>query len=262
VAIQPNGSRTPFFCVHGLGGTVYRYRDLVRHLGPDQPFYALQSRALDGAQWPHSQIEEMACDYILQIKSVQPRGPYLLGGWSFGGLVAFEMARQFEAQGEPVALVVALDTVLNDDSTRAPTKLSVKQVVKFARAEGVRAESDRWQRIPEEERLATIVTRLTKAQQTPRRQSLGRADSRIHLYERLRWFHKLALNRYLPQPGTSPVCLCLCSHHSAEKVTLLQRNWSRLTPRLDVEIVPGSHNSMIAEPDVQVLAEKLKARFK
>ena len=110
VPIQPLGSKRPLFFVHGAGGTVIIYRDLVRHLGTDQPVYGLQAQGLDGKQSCLTSVEDMASHYLEAIRTIQPEGPYLLGGLSFGGTVAFEMARQLQAKGEEVALLALLDT--------------------------------------------------------------------------------------------------------------------------------------------------------
>jgi thioesterase domain-containing protein/acyl carrier protein len=111
VAIQVAGSRPPFFCMHGAGGTVLMYRDLSRHLGDDQPFYGLQSQGLDGSCPPLTKVEEMAALYVKEIRRVQPHGPYFLGGYCMGGTVAFEVAQQLYAEGEPVALLALFDTM-------------------------------------------------------------------------------------------------------------------------------------------------------
>jgi len=111
VPIQPNGSRIPFFCVHGGGGNVLIYRDLSRHLGSDQPFYGLQSQGLDGKRDLLPRIEAMASLYVDEIKKVQPRGPYYLGGYCLGGTIALEMAQQLRASGQEVAMVALFDTV-------------------------------------------------------------------------------------------------------------------------------------------------------
>jgi thioesterase domain-containing protein/acyl carrier protein len=111
VAIQVAGTRPPFFCMHGAGGTVLMYRDLSRHLGDDQPFYGVQSRGLDGSSPPLTQIEDMAALYAREIRRVQPQGPYFLGGYCMGGTVAFEVAQQLQAEGEPVALLALFDTM-------------------------------------------------------------------------------------------------------------------------------------------------------
>lgn len=110
VPISTEGSRPPLFLVHGAEGNVLLYRDLARHLGADQPVYGLQSQGLDGSGVFATNIEEMASCYVREIKSVQSEGPYYLGGYCLGGIVALEMAHQLRAQGEQVALVGMIET--------------------------------------------------------------------------------------------------------------------------------------------------------
>ncbi len=110
VPIQPNGSNPAFFCVHPIFGVVFPYYELAHQLGNNQPFYGLQPIGIDG-ETPLNRIEDMATHYIEALRSVQPKGPYFLGGWSFGGWVAFEMAQQLQNSGEEVALLAVLDTV-------------------------------------------------------------------------------------------------------------------------------------------------------
>lgn len=110
VAVQPNGSKPPLFLMHGGGGNVLVYRDIALFLGPDQPIYGLQARGLDGKVVPYTRIEDKASHFIAQIKTVQPHGPYFLGGLSTGGTIAWEMAQQLWAQGEDVALLALFDT--------------------------------------------------------------------------------------------------------------------------------------------------------
>jgi thioesterase domain-containing protein/acyl carrier protein len=111
VPIQLQGSRPPFFCIHGAGGNVLIYRDLSRDLGSDQPFYGLQSRGLDGGCAPLTRIEDMAALYVREIRRVQQHGPYFLGGYCLGGTIAFEVARQLQAKGEQIALLALFDTM-------------------------------------------------------------------------------------------------------------------------------------------------------
>ena len=111
VAIQPAGSRPPFFCFHGDGGNVLIYRKLAQHLGSEQPFYGLQSQGLDGDAPILETIGEMSARYVREIRGVQPRGPYLLGGYCMGGTVAYEAAQQLRAAGEEVALLALFDTM-------------------------------------------------------------------------------------------------------------------------------------------------------
>ena len=109
VAIQPGGTRPPLFFVHPAAGIVFPYFALARELGPDQPFYGLQARGLDGREPPDRTIEAMAKHYVEAIRAVQPRGPYFLGGFSFGCLVAFEMAQQLRRAGQTLGLVALVD---------------------------------------------------------------------------------------------------------------------------------------------------------
>jgi acyl transferase domain-containing protein/thioesterase domain-containing protein/acyl carrier protein len=109
VAIQPGGTRPPLFFVHPAAGIVFPYFALARELGPDQPFYGLQARGLDGREPPDRTIEEMARYYVEALRAVQPRGPYFIGGFSFGCLVAFEMAQQLHRAGQTLGLVALVD---------------------------------------------------------------------------------------------------------------------------------------------------------
>lgn len=110
VPIKPQGSKPPFFCVHGAGGNPLVFLELAQRLDPEQPFYALQLPGLDGLSAPYRSLEEMATAYLNEIQQVQPHGPYLLGGFSFGGVVAFEIAQQLQAKGQSVAQLVLFDT--------------------------------------------------------------------------------------------------------------------------------------------------------
>jgi amino acid adenylation domain-containing protein len=110
VAIQPGGSRPPLYCIHAQGSEALEYRVFARYLGPDQPLYGLSPQGLDGRLPPHDRVEEMAAHYIREVREAQPEGPYYLGGWSFGGVIAFEMARQLQAAGQAVALLALFDT--------------------------------------------------------------------------------------------------------------------------------------------------------
>ncbi|PYV69596.1 MAG: amino acid adenylation protein [Acidobacteria bacterium] len=115
VAIQPQGSKTPLFCVHGGAGTVLLFHSLARQLVPDRPVYGLQSQGLYGRDFPHTDVEKMAAHYVEEMRTVQPHGPYLLSGWCFGGLVAFEMAQQLHRMGEWVDLLAMLNAPSTPD---------------------------------------------------------------------------------------------------------------------------------------------------
>jgi aspartate racemase len=110
VPIRPSGSRTPFFVVPSHAGDSLDFGQLSRYLDPDQPLYGFQARGLDGKELPHDRIEEMAAAYLEEVRMIQPSSPYFLGGYCFGGKVAFEMARQLQAKGEDIAFLVLFDS--------------------------------------------------------------------------------------------------------------------------------------------------------
>ncbi|MCP4419681.1 MAG: amino acid adenylation domain-containing protein, partial [Chloroflexi bacterium] len=110
VPIQPLGSKTPFFCVHGGAGHVFHYHDLAQLLGTERPFYGLQPIVNETThQSIYTRVEEMASRYIEEIKMVQPEGPYLLGGFCFGGIVVYEIAQQLTKAGDEVGLLALID---------------------------------------------------------------------------------------------------------------------------------------------------------
>ncbi|HEX2271544.1 MAG TPA: amino acid adenylation domain-containing protein, partial [Pyrinomonadaceae bacterium] len=110
VPIKPSGSKLPFYCVHAGGGNVVGFYDLAQQFDADQPFYGLQAAGLVDGQEPLQRMEDIAALYVDAIRKLQPEGPYLLGGYSSGGIIAFEMAQQLRRQGHEVGLLAMLDS--------------------------------------------------------------------------------------------------------------------------------------------------------
>jgi hypothetical protein len=106
VTIHPEGSKAPIFAVPGVGGNVLVFQRFSKLMGPDQPFYGLQARGLDGRETPFQSVEETAAHYVRQIRSARPRGPYVICGACTGGVTAFEMAQQMRAAGDDVTLII------------------------------------------------------------------------------------------------------------------------------------------------------------
>jgi len=122
VALRPEGPLRPFFCVHAIDGHVLSYAALAARMEPGRPFYGLQAAGVDGGE-PLTSVEEMAASYVAALRTVQPEGPYALGGWSMGGVVAYEAARQLRAAGQDVDALVLIDvphTVLMSDPADVP----------------------------------------------------------------------------------------------------------------------------------------------
>jgi len=111
VSIRSKGTKTPLFLIHGAGLNILLYQSLTHHLNADRPIYAFQAKGLDGSQEFSNNIEEMADDYIHEIKKIQPHGPYLLLGFSLGGFIAYDMAKKLAAQGNKVGFAGVIDSV-------------------------------------------------------------------------------------------------------------------------------------------------------
>jgi acyl transferase domain-containing protein/thioesterase domain-containing protein/acyl carrier protein len=110
IRVQPKGDCAPFFCAAPAGGIAYTYFNLPQYIGDDTPFYALQDPSLNPTQDPYETMAELASEHVAAIRAIQPEGPYYVGGWSFGGAVAFEIAQQLTKAGHTVALLAIMDT--------------------------------------------------------------------------------------------------------------------------------------------------------
>lgn len=119
VPIKPKGSKMPLYIVHGAGMNVLLFNTLARNMDADQPVYGLQAKGMNGVDEPLARIEDMAAHYIAAIRAQNPDGPYALAGFSFGGLIAFEMTKQLLAQGQEVRMLAMFDTYAYESNHRA-----------------------------------------------------------------------------------------------------------------------------------------------
>ncbi len=259
VPLQPTGTRQPFFCVHPVGGTVLCYAELARLLGADQPFYAFQARGLEGEDAPLTDIPTMAAAYIHALQELQPTGPYLLGGWSMGGIVAFEMARQLEAQGETVALLALFDSQLAD--LKVPPDEDTL-LLTFAQDMGLEVDQatlDRLAPLPAHERLDQLIRLAQLAQVQP-----PDVDSE-QLARLLRVFmaHVRAMGAYRPGRFAGQITLFTAQESLAAGEQHPACDWETSSGAAVVaHVAPGNHFSLLREPDVQVLAAHLRACLK
>jgi amino acid adenylation domain-containing protein len=157
VPIQTHGSKPPIFCIHGGAGTILHLMPLARRLGPDQPFYALQSSGLYGGSAPIPTVEAMATHYLAEMKQVHPGGPWRLAGYCFGTIVAFELAQRLRAAGEEVELVAMFN---------GPSPAWIKQWGWYGNQPSIRAKRPRPVRV-------TRAQRIRRALREPRRLITG-----------------------------------------------------------------------------------------
>jgi amino acid adenylation domain-containing protein len=247
VAIQSGGANHPFFCVHGVGGNVLRFYALAQHLGSDQPFYALQAQGLNGNNPCHTRAEDMAAHYVKEMRSVQPEGPYFLGGYSFGGMVALEMAQQLIAEGEEASLVVLFDTLCpaareNPFSQRLTSLLSpLLNILRVSGSER-RAYLSRVATAP----LRAIQWGLHVAKLPRKVRKVRNACLRAARY-------------YVPRAYSGRVILFRSSRSSLGELSDPYAGWSEyLDDGLEVCEVKSNHDNLLLEPQVQLVAEQLR----
>jgi thioesterase domain-containing protein len=267
VEIQPRGTKPPLFLVHGVGGGMFwGYSNLARQLGEDQPVYAFKSRGMDGLK-ELACIEDIAARYVADLRKFQPHGPYRLGGYCFGGNVAYEMARQLRALNEQVALLLLINCWPNNSSY---TQLSWtpaffgKAVCNFCVRLGhqIRTGAKRprdyfkW-------RAAWAVKRLRSlfAENVSGRLSV---DDIVDLSERPEQERKLwrthvqAWLQYQPQPYDGRIILFRTRGHPLICSFDNKMGWSSFAAGgVEVRICPGDHESILEEENVPHTAREL-----
>jgi len=272
--LQPLGDRPPFYCVHGVTGDILWFTELAGLLAPHaQPFYGLQARGLDGAQPPFDTLEAMAAYYLDAVLAHQPQGPYYLGGASFGGMVAYEMAQQLHARGLPVARLVMFDFAPGFDQPQPlwqprlalrflqnlphwfndMTTLSPAQVTARARRKmrlGYQAAARRLTGSTGNNTPPAAADILDYAAQLP--------DERKQLIDT----HLRAIRRYQPQPYPGRITFFRAQSRPLLRPDHPENGWRDLAlAGLDITIIPGSHEGIFRPPHVSRLAAALAAQL-
>jgi thioesterase domain-containing protein/acyl carrier protein len=269
VPLQPEGARTPLFCMHAAGGNVLFYRDLAAELGPDQPVYGVQARGVaDRSETAHDCVEEMAREYLVEIREAQPHGPYRLCGSSFGGLVAFEAARQLKAAGEEVAIVALFDTY-------APGYLDAHQELRsggcvsriLGRMRNMRKQIDSIATLGG--KAAFVAGRLSKAKTQAKRKFLWKKNAFAVQYrkatgkelpldlQRNQSAIRRALKSYRPHFYDGQIALFRASEQPVLDSPDPLLGWGEYAARVEDFEVVGSHGALSVYPFASDLAVKL-----
>jgi len=252
--IQPHGSKPPIFLFQGIG----IYRALASHLGSEQPVYGLSIEMMNPTEVPLNPIE-LATHYIKEMRIVQPQGPFFLGGLCFGGMVALEVAQQLHAEGQKVALLALLDTPGLGAYTPKPIHKQVfghlSNLLEFGPAYGLKKLNNL------SKKLQWIYYKFFQAN--------GLRGFDNTRYKTVQEAYGEAQTKYVPQAYSGRVTLFVTSVQTTVSDSLydpklvdidIKFGWGELAVGgLDIYEVPGGHLSMLQEPHVQVLAEKLKA---
>jgi thioesterase domain-containing protein/acyl carrier protein len=265
VAIQAQGDKPPLFCVHGGGGEVMRFLPLARQLGSDQPLYGLRFAEFDGDLSSMS-VEFLAEKYIHEVRHLQPEGPYYLAGASFGGLVAFEMARQLREQGAEVALLVLFDT----GNPAFYRSLPFLESLRYRGALIGAKIKDRWMQLAEAkplerprmlfQMLSSVKTRVEYFLwgMTCRYFNWRQRPIPTRLRDNVKFFTAVEL-RYRPKPYPGRITLFKAAEHEAVFGPDPEMGWGRVA-RGGVEVyeVPGDHMTILDEPRLAKLVERLQ----
>jgi amino acid adenylation domain-containing protein len=259
VAIQDGGSLRPFFCVHPVGGHVLRYKELAQHLGPDQPFYGFQARGLDDDQAPHDDVRSMAADYLSQMLSIQPKGPYSIGGWSFGGIVAFEMAQQLRERGDEVALLALLDPTNpktlpdSEDEGALPVLLHFAQDLGIPRKR-LREFLERRPNMALSDQLSEVLSQARAWNLLPTEVELPRLVRHFEIFKT----NLSAARRYVAHPYPGHLNIFRARERLPNDFSDQFLGWGELAGEgLELHAVAGNHSTMVSEPHVKVLAAEL-----
>jgi thioesterase domain-containing protein len=259
VPMQPKGSAAPLFIIHGAGGNIIRFYQLATLVGTDHPIYGIQAQSLLSGQSGLLRLEDQAAYYLEEIKKVQPKGPYFLLGYSFGGTTAFEIAHQLRVQGERVEMLGMLDSRQRDymalmqkkDSVRTRfdrritrflgnfMPLSFKQKVDYLR--------DKF-----------FTRSLRRFYMVALALNFRSVPSFLKSTEEISW---VAAINYHPKPWPGPVTLFRASAQPDPRLPW-DLGWTPLAEGgVEVYELPGDHDLVFREENIRVLAEQLRARL-
>jgi thioesterase domain-containing protein len=248
--------------VHAHGGNVLNFKDLARHLGADRPFYGLQAQGLDAGQPRHSRIEEMAAHYLREIKTVQPEGPYFIGGHCFGGKVAFEMAYQLRAQGEQVAMLAVIDAFAPGYPPLLPwIERGIKQRFAFhwSNLKSLSPEQ-RWNYVLDKTRIAGLkIERLAKKVLSKSCLAMG-----VSLPPSLRTAQEPKPVRFNYERKVYPGKMLVFAPTIGPRAYYFEPHmgWEGMAAEgLEIHRVPGRIAQIISDPSAKPLAEQLAACF-
>jgi amino acid adenylation domain-containing protein len=270
VPIRPGQGAAPFFCVPGAGGNVVYFAGLARHVG--RPFYGLQALGLDGRTSPQTSIEDVAATYVAALQEVQSQGPYWIGGHSFGGWVAYEMAQQLQRQGQSVALLVIFDTpapprhqpldVPPKDDAAWLSEITAVIGSLFGKPMAVAAE--RLQGLSYDDQLAVVYQTVKQAEVLPPDTDLRLLRGLVDVYRA----HVVAMTRYIAPVTVLPTPIRLVraadpdpltGHTAGGAAADADLGWGAFAAGpVDTVVAPGDHRTMLNAPQVEAVARYLR----
>ena len=261
VAIEPDGAEHPLFFMHPAGGNILCYVQLARLLKTDRPVYGLQSPGLYGEWEPHSNLEALAECYARAISLIQPQGPYFLGGWSMGGVVAYEVARQLRMQGHRIALLAMLDTWAVNELKESALEYEAMFLTGFAQElelplNNLKLHLEDCLQLGPDDKLDYLTEQVRRANLVPEHIGIDKFRRLLRVY----LINIRIMLNYSPQPYPGRITLLKASqqpgHGSPDRVI----GWTALAGAgMEIVPTPGNHFTMVRQPQVQTLASRLTA---
>ena len=254
VPIQPKGKELPLYVISGVGGNVIKFHSLAFYLGEEQPVFGLLPRGLDGREPFISRLEDLATYYVEAIRTVQPTGPYRVAGYSFGGIVAFEVARQLVERGESIDLLVLFDTIEWNYGMKVLSALPVRERFEIYKehADAILSTEDRLDNFKRlfGEKVARLGYRLLSIFGRPIPQKLATIED----------VSAFAAANYKPKLYEGKIVLFRSTKRGPNEGDDEFLGWGELAKGgVDVNQVPSTHFDILLEPAVKVLAEQLRA---
>lgn len=266
ITVKSGETDAPFFCVHPVGGEVAPYVELARELTWKRPFCGIRATGLDDGQEPYKSVAAMASHYVKCLRSHQKKGPYLLGGWSMGGLVAFEMACQLVAAGQEVLPLILIDAALPHDGHRLADLSSGQILVSFARdlwgrkGEGVVLDVDML------DNEQTLERQLERVLEMGIAAGVLRQLTDLHVLKRMFQVcecNYFAMRDYAPRERFEGDAIVIqAALRSAKKNEGIAAHWNRLVRgKVILQTAAGDHFGIMRAPGVSQVAAVIDAEF-
>jgi acetoacetyl-CoA synthetase len=241
VLLKPGTPKRPLFIVHGIGGTVIELAALGRSIGIPDAVYAIQARGLDGRDAPHAAVEDMAGHYVQLIRDIQPSGPYRLCGYSFGGLIAMEIARRLKARGQSIDALILMDAYAHPSTwpVLSRAKMQLRRTFHLLCRALRRSPAETLSRL-----------RRSRRNEEPDRLHEWLLDQNPALplpLLRVREAAGTALRAYCPKPYAGPLTFLKARRRDAEFPNDPKRIWRRLALDIRFRTIPGAHRTMVTQ---------------
>jgi thioesterase domain-containing protein/acyl carrier protein len=259
VPMHPSGSAAPLFIIHGAGGNIIRFYHLAALVGTDHPIYGIQAQSLLAGEPALLRLEDQAAFYLAEIREIQPKGPYYFLGYSYGGTVAFEIAQQLHALGEQVELLGMLDSRQRDCMVMVRKKDSVLEQLdrRIARFVGNFVSLSLREKVDylRDKLFTRTLRRLYMAAAALGFRSV---PSFMKSADDISW---VAAMNYRPRPWTGPIALFRASVQPDPRLPQ-DLGWTPLAEGgIELYELPGDHDLVFREPNIQVLAAQLRNRL-